>query len=462
MFQREIYIKRREQLRGKIKSGLLLFVGNDESPMNYAANTYRFRQDSTFLYYFGLSQAGLAGIIDVDENQDILFGYKFALEDIIWMGPQKSLQERGEQTGVKITHEQNKLREFIQNALKKGRNIHILPSYREEHDSKIQFLFDMDKEKIEQLISEELIRAIVDQRSVKSSEEIEQVEKAHAITNKMHVQTMQMAKPGLYEYEIAGFMEGLALSHSGSLAFPSIVSIHGETLHNPFHGNLLKEGDMLLNDSGAETEMGYAADITRTIPVSGKFSQRQKEIYEIVLRAQMEAIDAIKPGIKYIEVHTLASKLIAYGLKELQLMKGDIEQAVKDGAHALFFPHGLGHMLGLDVHDMENLGEDYVGYDEKTQRSKQFGLAYLRLAKMLQPGYILTVEPGIYFIPQLIEQWSGEKKFTQFINYNLLEKYKDFGGIRIEDDVLVTETGNKVLGKLIPKLISQVEEICQI
>ena len=461
MFQREIYIQRRERLRGKIKSGLLLFLGNDESPMNYAANTYRFRQDSTFLYYFGLSEAGLAGIIDVDENRDILFGYEYSLEDIIWMGPQKSLQEKGDQAGVKITYEQNKLREFIQNAVKKGRTVHLLPPYREEHVSRIQVLFDADKEKVKQLISEELIRTIVDQRSVKSSEEIEQVERAHALTYQMHVRAMQMAKPGLYEHEIAGVIEGLALAQGGSLAFPSIVSIHGETLHNPFHGNVLNEGDMLLNDCGAETEMGYASDITRTFPVSGKFSPRQKEIYEIVLKAQIEAINAIKPGTKYLEVHMLASKLIAQGLSELHLMRGDIEQAVQDGAHALFFPHGLGHMLGLDVHDMENLGEDYVGYDEQTQRSEQFGLAYLRLAKTLQPGYVLTVEPGIYFIPQLINQWSDDKKFEQFINYDLIEKYKDLGGIRIEDDVLVTDTGNKVVGTPIPKLISEVEEVCQ-
>jgi Xaa-Pro aminopeptidase len=271
---------------------------------------------------------------------------------------------------------------------------------------------------------------------------------------------MKMAKPGVYERQIAGMLEGIALSRGGTLSFPLIVSIRGEILHNPYHGNMLRDDDLLIIDAGAESEMGYAADITRTIPVSGKFSQRQKQIYEIVLQAQLRAIDAIKAGIKYIEIHLLASTVIAQGLKDLGLMKGDLEQAVRNGAHALFFPHGLGHMIGLDVHDMENLGETFVGYDKQTHRSDQFGLAYLRLGKMLQAGYVLTVGPGIYFIPALINKWRSEKKFEQFINYDSLQRYKDFGGIRIEDDILVTEKGNQVIGNPIPKTVSELEEIC--
>ena len=270
---------------------------------------------------------------------------------------------------------------------------------------------------------------------------------------------MRMAKPGVYEREIVGKIEGIAISSGFNISFPIILTINGQTLHNHYHGNVLKEGRLLVNDSGAESLLHYAADITRTIPVSGKFTQKQRDVYEIVLDAQETAIQSMKPGIKNRDIHLKAAKTIAEGLKGLGLMKGDMDEAVTEGAHALYFPHGLGHMMGLDVHDMENLGEDYVGYDEKTKRSDQFGLAYLRLAKELQPGYVVTVEPGIYFIPALIDKWKGEKKFTQFIDYEKIEEYRDFGGIRIEDNVLVTEDGHRVIGKTIPKTPEDVEEI---
>lgn len=461
MFDKKIYAQRRNYLKDQVKSGLIWFMGNEDSPMNYQANPYRFRQDSTFLYYYGLNEPGLAAVIDVDEDRDILFGYEFGLEDIVWMGPQMSLKEKAEKCAVSVTLPNNKLKEILEEAVDKGRTVHYLPPYRPEHGIKIKNNLGFNLAEIETHISKPLIKAIIKQRSIKRQEEIEQIEYAHAITKTMHTAAMKMAKPGLYEHDICGKIEGIALSEGGNIAFPIILTIHGETLHNLYHGNKLKDGDMVLNDSGAETEMGYAADITRTFPVSGKFSQRQRDIYQIVLNTQLKSIKNIKPGVKYIEIHRQAARSITQGLKEQGLMIGDIDSAVMQGAHALFFPHGLGHMLGLDVHDMENFGEDLVGYDETVQRSDQFGLAYLRLARKLTPGYVLTVEPGIYFIPSLIDKWHNENKFSDFINYHEVEKYKDFGGIRLEDNVLVTDSGSRVIGQAIPKHLDEVENTCQ-
>jgi Xaa-Pro aminopeptidase len=281
------------------------------------------------------------------------------------------------------------------------------------------------------------------------------------ISYEMHTTAMKMARPGIVESDISGAIEGIALQRGSGVAFPVILSVNGQILHNHAHGNIMQEGDLLVNDSGAQTNMNYAGDITRTIPVSGKFTSMQRDIYEIVLKAQVDSIEVIKPGSSYRDIHLLAAETIATGLKELGLMKGNIQDAVAQGAHALFFPHGLGHMMGLDVHDMENFGEQYVGYDESVQRSQQFGLAYLRLAKSLKPGYVLTVEPGIYFIPDLINQWKNSNKFENYIEYTKITEYLSFGGIRIEDDVLVTETGNRILGKAIPKTVKDVESMCQ-
>lgn len=459
MFDSKIYVQRRKRLREKVKSGLILFLGNEESPMNYPANTYNFRQDSTFLYFFGLDFPSLAAVIDVDERREIVFGNDVDIEEIIWMGFQPSLKERALKSGLKETYPLNRLEEAVKRALKQGKKIHYLPPYRPETKLKIAQLLTLPPEAIKGNSSEELIKAVVKQRSVKIKEEIDEMEKAHRVTHEMHTAAMRMARAGLYEKEIVGRIEGIALSHGCSLAFPTILTINGQILHNHYHGNILKKGRLLVNDSGAESGLHYAADITRTFPVGGKFSQKQREIYEIVLKVQEMAIRSIKPGIKYKDIHCKVSKSMTEGLKELGLMKGDLDDAVKQGAHALFFPHGLGHMLGLDVHDMENLGEDFVGYNRRTKRSDQFGFAYLRLARELQPGFVLTVEPGIYFIPALIDKWRGEKKFTQFINYDQVEKYRDFGGIRIEDNVLVTESGYRVLGKRIPKALKEIEEI---
>jgi len=438
---------------------VVLFLGNDESPMNYPANPYHFRQDSSFLYFFGLDSPGLAGLVDIDNNKDIIFGNDVDVEDIIWMGFQSLLKDRAVKVGVQETAPLEKLAEILKTSLGKGQKAHFLQPYRIENVVKIEQLLGIKSSLIKDYVSKELVDAVVEQRSVKIEEEIEQIEIALEASYKMHTTAMKMTKPGRYEIEISGAIEGIALSHGAGVSFPVILSMDGQTLHNHYHGNQLKEGRMVVNDSGAESSLHYAADITRTIPVSGKFTPKQARIYNLVLKAQEEGIQAIKPGIKYRDVHLKAVKVIASGLKELGLMKGDVEEAVKAGAHALFMPHGLGHMMGLDVHDMEDIGEDQVGYDNNTNRSEQFGLAYLRLAKELKPGNVLTVEPGIYFIPALIDKWSKENKFAEFIDYKKVEEYRDFSGIRIEDDVLVTDNGYRVLGKPIPKILEDVEAI---
>ena len=457
MFERQIYINRREELRKKFKSGILLFLGNDEAPINYAGNTYNFRQDSSFLYYFGLPVPNLVGIIDVDENKEYLFGYEFTLEDIVWMGPQPKLTELAERVGVANSDSISNLKKFLKGKISQGIKIHFLPLYRAEHNLKLASLLNDDPFKINKKASKKLIEAVVEQRSVKSSEEIAEIEFALEIAYQMHTTAMRMAKPGITENDIYAALNGIALSLGNGVSFHPIISVNGQTLHNHFHGNQLKEGQLLVCDAGAESLEFYSSDITRTIPVGGKFSQRQKDIYEIVLTAQKNAINMIKPGVKHVDVHLTAAKIIAAGLIQLGIMKGNPGEAVKAGAHALFFPHGLGHMMGLDVHDMEGLGEQYVGYDDKTKRSDQFGLAYLRLAKELKPGFVFTCEPGIYFIPELIDQWKAKKKLKNFINYDKVEEYRNFGGIRIEDNILVTENGYKVLGRSIPKEIADVE-----
>lgn len=459
MFDAKIYTERRKKLKKSISSGLALFLGNQDSPMNYPANTYHFRQDSSFLYFFGLNGSNLAAIIDVDEDKDYLFGNDVTLDNIIWMGPQPTMKEKGRLVGVENCHPMNKLDEIIKEAIKSGKKIHYLPPYRTEKLLRLETLLSIPHHQIKANVSEELIQGVVKLRSIKDELEIKEIEKAADVAWEMHTTAMKMAQPGVYEREIAGKIEGISLSHGGPVSFPVILSINGQTLHNHYHGNLLKEGRMMVCDAGSETEMGYSSDLTRTVPVGGNFSQRQKEIYEIVLKANVEAIMAIKPGIPYRDIHLMSAKIIASGLKEIGLMKGDVDKAVSEGAHALFFPHGLGHMLGLDVHDMEDLGENYVGYDDEIKRASQFGLAFLRLGRKLQEGFVLTVEPGIYFIPALIDKWKTENKFTEFINYDKVETYRDFGGIRIEDDVLVTKDGYRILGKPVPKTVEEIEEI---
>ncbi len=461
MFAAQIYQQRREQLKKNLQGGVLLFLGNNESPMNYPANTYPFRQDSTFLYYWGLDLPGLAAVIDLDEGSEIIFGDDYELDDIVWMGPQPKMRDLAQKVGVQNARPVSDLNAVLDGALRQGRKIHFLPPYRPEHVLRIRQLLGLSPEKIDRYVSTAFIKAVVAQRSIKSEEEIVEIEKALDITYDIHTYAMRAVKPGMYEYEVAGKLQGIALSRNGRLSFPLIFSVHGETLHNVSQLNRMEEGRLVVNDCGAESAERYAGDITRTFPVGTRFTPRQKDIYEIVLKAQETAIEMIAPGMKYREIHLTAAHIIADGLRQLGLLKGTVVDAVVQGAHALFFPHGLGHMMGLDVHDMENLGEDYVGYDEEIKRSDQFGLAYLRLAKRLQPGFVLTVEPGIYFIPQLIAMWKKEGRFYDFINYDKVEEYLDFGGVRIEDDVLVTEDGHRVLGKPIPKKVEEVEALRQ-
>ena len=460
MFETNVYTDRRRILKDKFDSGIIVFLGNNESPANYLANTFTFRQDSSFLYYFGIDRPGFAATIDIDNNLETLFGNDYTIDEVVWVGAQPTVSEFAEIIGIKRAVPTEKLNEQINGAIKKGRKVHFLPQYRPDNIMKLASISGLDATRLNDYASEKLIKAVVAQRSIKSEEEIKEIDEAVDIAAKMHIAAMKMIKPETDERKIAGMIEGIALSLGYGLSFRPIVSINGQTLHNPYYNNKMKIGDLLVNDSGAESKLHYASDITRTIPVGGKFEQKQKEIYEIVLKSEQNAINSVKPGITFKDIHMQAATDIASGLVELGLMSGNPEDAVRAGAHTLFFPHGLGHMLGLDVHDMEGLGEDLVGYDESIIRSEEFGLKYLRLAKMLQTGFVFTIEPGIYFIPELIDMWKQENKFSEYINYDKVEEYRNFGGIRIEDDVLVTEEGFRVLGsKPIPKSVEEIEAI---
>ena len=457
MFKPDVYRKRRDKLVKDIGSGLVLLPGNEDSPMNYRANTYHFRQDSSFLYFFGIDQQGLGGLIDLDNGTHMLFGDDAGIDDIIWMGERPTIQSLGEKAGVDKCYPYNELEKILKKAIASKRVVHYLPPYREERMLRLESWLGIHHAEVAKNSSPRLIKAVVSQRSVKSDDETAEIEKAVNIAYEMHTTAMRMAMPGIYERQIAGRIEGISLAHGNPVSFPVILSIHGQTLHNHYHGNLLKKGYIMVTDAGSETDMRYASDITRSVAVGGKFLPEQKDIYEIVLSALQSSIDEIKPGVPYRDIHLKASEIIARGLKDIGLMKGDPEEAVSNGAHALFFPHGLGHMLGLDAHDMEDLGENNVGYDEEIKRSDQFGLAFLRLGRRLQQGFVITSEPGIYFIPALIDKWHSEAKFKDFINYDKLQSWKNFGGVRIEDDILVTADGCRVLGKPIPKTVADIE-----
>jgi len=462
MFPSNTYIERRKQLKKQVGSGIILFQGNEDSPMNYPDNTYLFRQDSSFLYYFGLDFPSIAALIDIDEDKEIIFANEPTIEDIIWLGPQKPLSETAQQVGVTQTASLDKLASILSGATSGNRKIHYLPQYRPANLIKLEKLLSIPNAEIASNVSIPLIKAVVAQRSIKSAEEIAEIEVAMDICYEMHTTAMKTARPGMYEREVAGLIEGIALSMGGRMSFPVIFSIHGETLHNHYHGNVMKAGDIAINDSGAESAMNYCSDVTRTIPIGGKFSSRQKDIYNIVLKAQETCIQAVKPGVEFRDVHLLAGEILAGGLKELGLMKGDPAEAARAGAHTLFFQCGLGHMMGLDIHDMEGIGEDYVGYTDTIKRNPQFGFCSLRMGKSLEPGHVMTVEPGLYFIPELINRWKAENKLAQFINYGKVEEYTDFGGVRLEDDILVTNNGFRLLGKPVPKSIEQVEALASL
>jgi Xaa-Pro aminopeptidase len=458
MFDAATYVQRRNTLKKQVKSGVILMLGNEESPMNYTDNPFHFRQDSSFLYFFGLNFAGLSAIIDVDQDKEIIFGNELTIEDIVWMGTQPTLKEKSELVGVAYTAPSDDLPKVLAEAKSKGRTIHFLPPYRPDNKIKLFKWLGHDPEKLGELASVELIKAVVAQRNYKSEAEVAEIEKAVDTSVDMHVAAIKMAKPGMVEAELAAEVERIAMAAGGHVAFPVILTINGQTLHNHYHGHTLKSGDMVLCDCGAETAMCYGGDLSSTFPVDKTFTARQKEIYEISLAAHEAAVAALRPGIKNKDVHLTACKTIAEGLKGIGLMKGNMDDAVAEGAHAMFFPCGTGHMMGLDIHDMEDLGEQYVGYAGET-RSTQFGLKSLRLAMALEPGFVLTVEPGIYFIPELIDKWRAENKFTDFLNYDKLETYKDFSGIRNEENFLITNEGYRLLGKKKPKTVEEVEAL---
>lgn len=427
--------------------------------MNYRDNPYPFRQDSSFLYYVGVDAPGLAVLIDLDEGTTRLYGEDPDLDDVVWMGERPSIQEYAEKAGGAVASTRSALSDDLTASIRAGRKIHFLPPYRSEHYRRLEHLLGLCPDRADAYASTPLVRTIVEQRSIKSEEEIDQLDTAVRVTARMHEHAMRHASPGCTEREIAGTLSGIAAAHGRGLSFRPTCSVRGEVLHNHEYSNTLANGDLLLVDAGAASPLHYAGDITRVTPVGGGFSPRQRALYEAVLDAQESAIEAIEPGTTYRDIHLLSCRVLTEHLIDIGLMTGDAEAAVAEGAHALFFPHGLGHMLGLDTHEMENLGEEVVGYAPDQTRSEQFGLHTLRLARPLKPGFTVTVEPGCYFIPELIRQWQSDRRHDAFIDYDTVSDFVGVGGIRIEDDVLVTENGARVLGPGIPKAVDAVESL---
>ena len=449
MFDTATYIRRRNELKKLVKEGIIILFGNNESPANFPNNGYYpFRQDSSFLYYFGLQRDGLVGIIDIDNDKDILVGNDIDIEDIVWYGSVESMTEMMQRCGAQETLPMKALKTICNEALSKHRKIHFLPPYR--HDIKIQVFDLLGVHPIQQkeAASMELIKAVVKMRSVKEQQEIEELERAAVIGYMMHTTAMRLTKPGVTEKFVSGQVDGIAHSYGAMVSFPTIYTQHGEILHGAPSMNKLEEGRLVLCDAGGETLNNYCSDNTRTMPVNGKFTQRQLEIYSIVEACHDYTLELAKPGVKYADVHFAVCRLMFDRLKELGLAKGNTEEAVKAGAHAMFLPHGLGHMMGMDVHDMENLDQINVGFDEETRPNlEQFGTNCLRMGRRLEEGFVVTDEPGIYFIPALIDEWKAKKHCAEYLNFDKLETYKDFGGIRIEDDVLITKDGCRFIGK---------------
>jgi len=455
----ETYRQRRDKIRADVGGGIILWLGHILQPRNYADNTYRFRQNSHFLYYTGLSKPDIAMISFPESGYDILFSRAPSMDDIVWSGPEPSSVDLAREAGIDTVEDMDRLEEYLAKARSQGVKIHYLPPYQHSSLFRLAQLLNMEASEVMADVSQLLMEMVARQRSVKSGAEIAEIEDALAITDRMHRACMASGRAGKQECELAGMIQGIALASDREQAYSPIVTVRGEVLHNHSYDNVLEDGQLVLNDSGAESPRYYASDITRTFPVSGRFTSLQAEIYQLVLRMQLETIGMIRPGISYRDVHLGACRILADGMRAIGLMKGDPSDAVNAGAHALFFPHGIGHMLGLDVHDMEDLG-DVVGYIKKEKRSGQFGLNFLRLSRPLEPGFVLMVEPGIYFIPALIERWQKEQQHKEFINYDKVEPLIGFGGIRIEDNVMVMPAGSLVLGPGIPKTIPEVEEAC--
>ncbi len=453
----QIYKERRNRIREDVGGGVILWLGHMLQPRNYADNNFPFRQNSHFLYYTGLAGPDLALLSFPERDYDVLFSKPVSVDDIVWSGPGYSRVDMARDSGVDTVEDLSRLGVYLTKAISQGQKIHYLPQYQASSLFRIAELLVIDPSEVNAGVSQSLVEGVARQRLIKSEPEIAEIEDALCVTDVMYRSAMASARPGLHEYDVCGAIQGIALSRNREQAYPPIVTVHGEVLHNHSYDHALEDGQLLLIDAGAESPLLYASDITRTFPVNGRFTSVQAEIYQTVLRMQLGAISTIKAGLTYREIHLASARIMVEGLRSMGLMKGDPADAVEAGAHALFFPHGLGHMMGLDVHDMEDLG-DVVGYPKGEKRSKQFGLNYLRLSRVLEPGFVLTVEPGIYFIPVLIDRWQQERLHQDFVSYDKLDAFRTFGGIRIEDDVVVTPAGARVLGPGIPKTIPEVEE----
>ena len=458
MFDKQVYISRRKKLLEQVRSGVILLLGNSEASCNYPDNQYQFRQDSSFLYFFGLDKPDLAAVIDAETGEECIFGDDVDIDDIIWMGPQPLIADQAATVGVSKTAPLGKMADYLKQARQKGRTIHYLPPYRNHNKILLHQMLGIGFDVLKAGASEELIKAVVALRLIKEPCEIAEIDKACNLGYTMHLTAMKMMRLGMVEQELVGVMEGVCKSGGVMTSFPTILSQHGETMHNHNHDGILTEGRLCVIDAGVEIASHYCSDNTRTLPTGGKFTPKQKDVYEIVLTANDYAREAARPGITYRDVHLGAAKIIVQGLKNLGLVHGDVDEMVAAGVQGLFMPHGLGHNMGLDVHDMEDLGENYVGYDPDQTRAKQLGLGSLRMARKLRPGHVITDEPGIYFIPALIEKWKSEGHNAQYIDFARLESYYDFGGIRLEDDLLITENGARILGtKRLPVTVEEIE-----
>ena len=458
MFTADIYSARRAELRRRIGKGIILLPGNVESPFNYPNNTFHFRQDSTFMYFFGHSVPALAGVIDVESGEETLYGDDFTVEDIIWMGPQPTIRNFADEVGVAQSRPMAKLQEDVRRAISLGREVHYLPPYRGETILMMSDLLGIQPSMLHARKSWDLLFAVAQMRECKGEEEIAALEEAFEIGYQMHTAAMRNTRVGRTEHEVAGIVDGMALRYGTGVSFTTILSQHGEVLHNHDHSGTMTDGRLLLCDAGGEHLNGYVSDHTRTFPVNGKFTQKQKDIYNIVLAAHDAAAAALRPDMMYTEYSDAAFRTLIEGLKALDLVRGSVDDAIAAGAAYLFMPHGLGHGIGLDVHDCENIGERSFSFAEVEERAKQSACCITRQWWRLQPGTVLSNEPGIYFVPDLIDKYKAEGKCQGIVNYDKLEEYRDFGGIRLEDDMIVTATGSMQIGsKQIPITVEDVE-----
>ena len=459
LFSKSTYVERRNELKKLVGSGLIVLFGNNDSPANYPSNTYKFRQDSSFLYYFGLHRNGLVGVIDVDNDREYLVGDEIDIEDIVWYGSVTSVAEMAEMTGVARTAAMRELPAIVESAKAQGEEVHFLPPYRFDNQIQIMDLLGIHPSQQKAAASLKLIAAVVKMRTTKTEEEIAELERAAEIGYEMHTTAMRLCRPGITEQYIGGMVDGIANAYGCMVSFQTIATQHGEVMHGNPSPAKLEAGRLMLVDAGAETNENYCSDNTRTTPVSGVFTQKQKDIYNIVVECHDHVLEVAKPGVKWWDVHFAVCRIITERLQQLGLMKGDVEESLKAGAHAMFLPHGLGHSMGMDVHDMEGLGQVYVGFDNEVRPSTQFGTNALRFGRRLQKGFVVTDEPGIYFIPALIDDWKKNGTNAQFLNFDKIDEYRDFGGIRIEDDVLITDEGCRFIGsKRIPHHVEDVEE----